>query len=79
MTDSRDLNQANLEQLLKDFQLAGHAGLKQALKLLGTKRFERGFVEEAMLTCMVVFRDTCLEAVTILEDAGVLAARRQIR
>ncbi|PLW08720.1 hypothetical protein PCANC_22722 [Puccinia coronata f. sp. avenae] len=73
MTDSRDLNQANLEQLLKDFQSAGHAGLKQALKLLGTKWFERGFVEEATVTCMVVFRDTCFEAVTILKDAGVLA------
>jgi hypothetical protein len=78
-TNSRDLNQANLESLLKDFHSVGRAGFKRAWKLLGTKRFKSAFVEGATVACMVVFRQTCFEAVTILEDAGVLAARRQIR
>jgi hypothetical protein len=46
-TNSRDLNQADLESLLKDFQSVGRAGFKRAWKLLGTKRFQSTFVEGA--------------------------------
>jgi hypothetical protein len=78
-TNTCNLARAELESLLKDFQSVGWAGLKRAHKLLATERFEKAFLATSTVTCMIVFRETCFEAVTILKDGGILKAQRQRR
>ncbi|PLW11297.1 hypothetical protein PCANC_20644 [Puccinia coronata f. sp. avenae] len=78
-TNTRDLARAELESLVKDFQSVGWAGLKRAHKLLATERFKKAFLATLTVTCMIVFRETCFEAVTILKDGGILKAQRQIQ
>ena len=73
------MNQAKVDHLLSSLQGAAWSALKQVNKLMQNSKHKKSFCKRLTDEDTILFKDRAFEIIDIMEDAGVLMPRRQIR
>jgi hypothetical protein len=73
------MTRSKIDNLLIGLQGTACSDLKRADKLLQDPKHKVTFCKRSTEEMMVSFRDKAFEIIDVMEDAGVLLARRQIR